>query len=369
MKIAFVLTAHLPDDERVWEQQAAALKSCGHEVFIISSKTESCELQNVVCFYDNGFKKGVLLAKIRDILLEINPQIVICDNPISVLSARKYKKTAKQKTTIIYDITEWYPSKKNLQNINILQKIIKFAVLTLLSFYVGCTVDKFIFGEYHKAQIFRILFPLKKHLFLSYFANVEAVKRYPLNDISRQCELFYSGNLNRDKGFDNVLNVAVNCAEKMPNTKFILKIISEQNFDFKQLKNINNLEIKLIKKLPFSDFCAETGKSDLFLDLRKTDFENTRCLPIKIFYYLAAGRPVIYSELKSIKKFFPKNELDNFGALVNPKDTAKTVQIIENYIENPDYYRQHCDFAYEIAKTKYNWQNIESSFVKFVCPH
>ena len=366
MKIAFLLTVHFPDDERVWYQQAETLRNCGHEIFVISSKTNNCDFQNTVCFDDAETPKKQLIQKLKNILIDIKPEIIICDNPISVVSAKKYKKSAQEKTKIIYDVTEWYPSKLNLQNMNILKKIIKFFSLIFLSLSAGFFTDKFIFGEYHKGVVFRILFPLKKYIYLSYFANSELIKQYPINDISKRCEFFYSGNLKKVNGFDQILKVVFKCAENNPNTKFVLKLISRQNFDLSNQKQLQNVEIKQLKQLNFLDFCNEIGKSDIFFDLRQIDFVNNHSLPIKIFYYLASGRPVIYSDLKAIKRFFPKEELNNFGAFVNPKNIEKIVAKIENYIKNFDYYNNHCNFAYNIIQNKYNWDKIKSDFINFI---
>ena len=365
MKITFVLTFHLPNDERFWYQQAEALKACGDEVFIISSKIENSDLDNVICFNDLGLSKRVVINKIKNILFEIKPELIICDNPIAILAAKKFRTSTKKRTPIIYDVTEWYPSTLNLQNMNVFKKTVKFFTLLFLSFLAGCIVDKFIFGEYHKSKAFRTLFPFKPFIYLPYFANIELIKQYPVHDIANKCELFYSGNLTDTNGFDKVLKVVEKCAEKIPNTKFVLKIISSQEFDVNTFCNIKNIEFQFIKQLPFIDFCAEIGKSDLFLDLRKIDTFNYS-LPIKIFYYLATGRPVIYSELKAIKKFFPENEWNSFGQLVNPDHTEKIVKIIENYIHKPDFYNNCCNFSYEIAKNKYHWNNIKDVFIDFI---
>jgi len=366
MKIIFVLTDHFPDDERVWYQQAEALRSRGHEVFIISSRKENSNLDNVVCFNDAGLPKMTVIHKIKNILCDMKPDITICDNPIAVLAARKFRTSAKSKTTIIYDKTEWYPSSLNLRNINFFKRIFKFIVLTFLSFLAGCMVDKFIFGEYYKSLFFRVLFPFRKHIYLPYFANVELIKQYPVQDIAKRCELFYSGNLTETAGFDQVLKVVERCAEKILNTKFVLKIISSQDFNPEKENLTENVEVNFIKQLPFLNFCEEIGKSDIFLDLRRVNFRKNRSLPIKIFYYLATGRPVIYSELKSIKKFFPQNELNNFGALVNPNHTEEIVNIIENFINNQDFYNKCCSFSYEITQNKYHWSHIKDIFIDFI---
>ena len=366
MKITFVLTVHLPDDERVWYQQANALKNHGHEVSIVSSKIKDTKLDNVLCFNDFGLHKKEVMHKIGNFLFELKPEVIICDNPISVIAAKKYKRSTKTKSTIIYDVTEWYPSKINLQNTGFFKKITKFFSLIFLSFYAGCIVDKFIFGEYYKGKIFRILFPWKRFIYLSYFANIEFIKRYPVQEISNRCELFYAGNLTKANGFDTLLRVAEKCAEKYPKTQFILKVIATQEFDIIAYKKPQNFEIQIIEKMSFHDFCNEIGKSDIFLDLRRIDFIKNHSLPIKIFYYLAAGRPVIYSKLKAITKFFSENELDNFGQLVYPENIESIVEIVVNYINNQDYYNKCCNFSYELAKNKYNWNNIKDIFIDFI---
>ena len=366
MKITFVLTVHLPNDERVWYQQAESLKRRGHEVSIISSKVEGSNLSNVFCFNDIGLSKKNVIQKIITILSNINPEIIICDNPISVIAAKKHISSTQSKATLIYDVTEWYPSTLNLKEGNFLNKSIKFFTLSFLSFYAGCLVNKFIFGEYYKGIFFRILFPFKKFIYLSYYANDEFINKYPVKDISNRCELFYSGNLTNVNGFDKVLKVTQECAKKMPNTTFVLKIISPQKFENDSICDVENIEFQYIHQLPFFDFCKEIGKSDIFLDIRKIDCIKNHSLPIKIFYYMAAGRPVIYSDLKAIRKFFPKNIIPNFAHLVNPKKIDHIVNIIEKYINNPEYYNKSCNFAYEMAQSTYNWKMIEMVFIHFI---
>ena len=364
-KICFLLVDHFPDDDIFWFHQAKSLKENGDDVFVISTRTDSSNLENVFCFDDIGMKKSAVSKKISEILNEITPQVIICDNPLSVFFAFRYKRKYHQKAKILIEVTEWYPSKLNLQNINAFKKVIKFCCLIFLSFLSGCIVDKFIFGEYYKSLFFRILFPFKKFIYLPYFANIELITQYPVRDISNTCELLYSGNLAEKNGFEQVLKVAEKCAETIPNTKFVLKIISSENVNVRKFNNIQNLEFQLMKQLPFLDFCKEIGKSDVFLDLRKIDVFKYS-LPIKIFYYMATGRPVIYSELKTIKKFFPKEELNQFGQLVNPDDTEKIVEIIKNYINDFDYYRKSCNFSSEITKNKYHWNKIKNTFIDFI---
>ena len=363
MKIAFALIVHYPMDDRVYFQLAETLKEAGHEVFIISALLNDCDLPNTQCFDSKGLSKKNIINKLQDCFLNCNPDVIICDNPIAILSAKRYKKHHK-KTRIIYDVTEWYPSKKNLSRHPFFKKIIKATLLCLLSWHAGWLTDAFIFGEYHKAKPFRILFFWKKYIFLSYYASTDLIKVYPLKNISGECNLFYSGPLTIDKGFDKVLDVSIKTAEKHPETKFTLTVISETK-DYPLSANIPQ-NLLIVKKgfLPFPDFCNEIGKQDLFLDLRVNDFENTRCLPIKLFYYMACGRPVIYTHLKAIRQGVP--EMEQMGYLVNPKDLDKICECISAYLSDYELYKNHCEMAEKLAIEKYNWNNIKHRFTQLI---
>jgi glycosyltransferase involved in cell wall biosynthesis len=353
MKVAFALAVHYPEDERVWFQEAQSLREAGHEIFVVSTKTNH-----------TGLPTRELIERLSSKLLSIVPDIIICDNPLAILAAQRYKKRLKKPVRIIYDITEWYPSKKNLRGISVLQKTLKFFVLIFLSFYTSLRSDGFIFGEYYKAKPFRFFFPWKKQIELSYYADCTQVKTYPVRNLSTECIFFYAGALTKEKGFDTVLNIALACASRFPATHFILRIIATGNDERPAVSSLENLEIQRINPLPFLSFCEEIGKADIFLDLRQIDIENTRCLPIKLFYYMAAGRPVVYSRLKAIRKAVP--EIDRVGVLVNPEDRDTIVSCIARYIEDKEYYQGQCRAARQLAEQKYNWENIKCKLVDFM---
>lgn len=363
-KVAFILNVHRPNDERVWYQQAACLKEAGHEVFVFSGCVSLSDLPNVFCFDGNGISVKERVRKIAEVLKTWQPDVLVCDSSVAILGAKKYKKIAGGRVRIIYDITEWYPSKKNLRNSSFVGKIAKACVLIAFSFYTALCLDGFIFGEHYKSKPFRLFFPWKKYIYLSYYATLDFIKEYPLNDISKECRLFYSGNMTMEKGFLNVVDTAILCAARFPSTTFILQIISRTEGCIFPDELPKNLKIEKRGFLPFLEFCREIGKADIFLDLRQTDMENTRCLPIKLFYYMATGRPVIYSDLKAIRKEAP--EVTEAGCLVNPEDTEAIVAQISSYLKDAQLYSNHCMRARELVVQKYNWGVIKTGFEKFI---
>jgi len=371
IKILFLNTCHFSYDDRVFYHQAESLSNYDHEIMIVSTKENIIKNEGNISI--NSFDARNLTIrerkiKILEYLTIFAPEIIICDSPLAVISANSYRKI--KKSEIIYDITEWYPSKKNLRNLYFLKKTGKFAFLILVNLYAGLISDKFIFGEYHKSIPFRKLFFWKQSLILPYYPNLKFIQRYDINRIDREIKLFYSGNISTEKGIDSIINSIDKVSKLFPQTFFHLRIIGqfptkieEQNFKNITSELNSNVEIHIDNFMPFRDYCNEIGKSDLFFDLRQIDIENTHCLPIKLFYYLACGKPIIYSNLKSIRKGI---ENINFGFLTDPNNSIKIASFISDYINNPDLYKEHARNALLESHNKYNWKKIENSFISFL---
>jgi glycosyltransferase involved in cell wall biosynthesis len=365
MKIAFALIEHLPNDDRVWHQQSQALFEHLHEIFFVvaTSNPLALDKKNVFCF-EKKMPRRQQIGKFSYYLSIINPDIIICDNPVSVLGANRYKKKEKKRQLkIYYDITEWYPSKSYFHHHSKIKNILKFPLLCGISFYVSWLVSGFIFGEYYKAIPYKLFF-WKRNTYLTYYADLESIKTYPIKDISKACTLFYAGLLSKRYGFYAVLDNVKQVAQKFPETDFKFCIYSKDEKEMEIKVDIPNLKIDFHSFTPFPDFCREFGEADIFFDLREIDWETSRSLPIKLFYYMAAGRPVVYSDLKAIRRGVP--EINEFGVLVNPENTEDIVRKISQYIENKELYQKHCLQARQLAENRYNWENIKKTFIDFI---
>jgi glycosyltransferase involved in cell wall biosynthesis len=367
-KICFLQADHLPDDDRVWFHQAKLLRDTGFDVSVISTRTDSSHLENVFCFDDTAMKKSAVGEKISEILHQIKPDMIICDNPLAVFFASKYKKKQNKNSKLIMDITEWYPSKKNLANLTGLKRIIKKMILKCLNFYSGFLADGFVFGEYHKAKFFKKYFKKKPFVDLPYYPDLSYIKRaMEKNDYSRW-NFLYCGLLNTEKGFDNVINAIKTSGFNNPEHHFTLNVISKDVVNEEQKSEISNMpsnvEIKFHNYLPFEQFCTAIAGYDLFFDLRKKDKENNQCLPIKLFYYMACARPVIFSDLDAIELQVP--EINEFACLTNPDDYGNISQIVTEYIRKKDKYCEHSAAAGKYSIEKYNWEIVSGKFLKFI---
>lgn len=354
MVVAFSLMVHTKEDERVAFQEAESLEKAGCDVRIFS-------------VYALEMSRDDKMKWLEDELVSVLPDVVICDAPLSVKVAKRVRRVLREKgrnVKVVYDITEWYPSKKNLRNLSLVSAMCKMIVLSVLSLGAGFWSDAFIFGEYYKSFPFRFLFPWKKKLFLSYYASVDKVRRFPVKKtLQDECVLYYSGNMTAEKGFFRVLDVVDVVARKKTETQFTLRIVSSSS-DFKIPDLPENVKVELISWQPFEEFCDTVGQADIFFDLRDDDVENTRCLPIKLFYYMSAGRPVIYTALKAIPKGVP--EIDNVGCLVPKGEANLAANFVLRYIEDASLYQMHCRNGIELCENKYNWEMQEAGFVNFI---
>ncbi len=356
MVVAFSLMVHKADDERVAYQEAKALCAEGDIVHIFSSYSMRDKSRSDRCQW------------LQMHLEQSSPDVIICDTPISVIVARKAKKTIEKLegkvVKVLYDITEWYPSKKNLRNYGMLKRFVRFFALSFLYLKASFFVDAFLFGEYYKALPCKILFPWKKNMILPYYATIGNVKRYPAKkSLKKSCSFYYSGNLTEEKGFFRVLEVVKAVAEKRPNTIFLLNVVSSMEMEV-GADMPSNLRISYQGWMPFEAFCETMGANDLYFDLRDDDIENTHCLPIKMFYYMAVGRPMIYSDLKAIRQGV--HEFEEMGVAVKPTEIEMSVDAVLRYIDDEDLYQKHCRNALRLSDEKYNWERIAESFVKFI---
>ncbi len=373
MKVSFITSGHLPKDDRTYYHQARTLTESGFKTEIISSKLLFSGVENGVafnCFDDDNLTKKEKIERFVQLLNNSKPDIIICQEPLTVFAATKFKKQAVTKPEIVYDITEWFPSKKFLARYGFVLKTVNFIKILIFNLITASKADAYIFGEWYKSRPYRILFPRKKFIYSGYYPDLKYItlKEPALGD--NHLQLSYSGKLSIEKGFGNFLNAIFKLTEKRPGLKISIKVIGwydnkKEQADFENTIDSlpENVKFTFYPMQEFFTFIKLISDTDIFLDLRSDDLENRHCLPIKLFYYAALKRPVIYTTLKAIRK---EVEISKFGYLVNPEDANNISDLILNYIDNKSLYLQHCSAARKLAETRYNWSTIKDDFIEFI---
>lgn len=371
MKVLFLTTAHKYDDDRIFYHQATELKKQGFEVKICS-----------LCSDFQGFVRGVEIESYQilnqttqqktEVFVKVctafQPDCIIASEPLAVIAAEKFKNN-NNKTNIIYDITEWYPSFRMLQGYSSFLKIFHSIKFLMIQLYAGFISAQFIFGEDSKKFPLAYVFPFKKTLILPYYPDEKYIKENIKTLESNKIRLCYTGRLSKEDGIGNFFS-AINVLRKLrPNLEISILIIGspkkeEDKKYFSDLLELYSFDNVIIKKpVKFENFTEAFEDADLCFDLREKNPEYNLSLPIKLFYYIAAGKPVIYTNLKAIEKHI---DVNHFGYLVDPEDSDSIARMIAAYLEDPTLYLSHAQNARQAFKEKYNWEVIKTSFIDFV---
>jgi glycosyltransferase involved in cell wall biosynthesis len=369
-KILFLTTAHNYDDDRIFFHQAKELVMNGFDVKICSlTKEFKGEIEGIEIESFDVLNQSVQtkIQKFTEVCHSFQPDCIICSEPIAVIAAKKFSKT--KKVSVVYDITEWYPAMSMLQDFSLPMKFIHGIKFFLIQLYAGFLSTHFIFGEETKKFPLAYFFPFKKKIILPYYPHEkfvsENIKKLNLNEIT----LCYTGAISEDKGIGNFFNAAEELYKRNPQLNIKVLIVGsarrkEDEIYFSEIlaqSSLKNIEIR--KPTSFENFTKAFADADLCFDLRNFNFENHHSLPIKLFYYMGAGKPIIYSALKGIKKHM---DVSGFGYLVNPKDSGKIADRIEAYLKRPELYELHANNARQEFKQNYNWELIKNSFVNFI---
>ncbi|CAI8925861.1 glycosyltransferase [Chryseobacterium sp. IT-36CA2] len=369
-KVLFLTTSHSYNDDRIFYHQAKALRDNGYEVKICSlyvdykGVIDGIEIESYGILEESIEQKMETFRKVCD---DFQPQIIICSEPLAVVASKKYVK--ENKVSCIYDVTEWYPSMSMLQKYGFPAKIFQALKFSLIQLYAGFLSTHFIFGETTKKFPLAYFFGFKKQMILPYYPDSVYIKESTKELEPNTIKLCYTGQISKDKGIENFFNTIDKLRQKLPELHIKILIIgstvveSDQLYFSSLLKKYSFDDIEIRKPTRFERFTEAFADADLCFDLREINFENNHSLPIKLFYFMGAGKPVIYSNLKGIRKHMGKL---SFGNLVNPHNAEDISEIVINYIRNPELYHSHALNARKEFEKKYNWHIIKNSFIEFV---
>ncbi|KQT22112.1 glycosyl transferase family 1 [Chryseobacterium sp. Leaf404] len=369
-KVLFLTTAHHPKDDRIYYHQAKSLAENGFEVKITSLCENLIEVSDNLQIESYSILNQSFQEKV-EVFLKVckcfQPDMIICSEPLAVSAAKKFQKT--KKTSVIYDVTEWYPAMSMLSPIPYPAKIFQALKFFMINLYAGFLSSDFIFGEDTKKFPLAYFFPFKRYIILPYYPDPKFIFSNINSLNSNEITVCYTGQISQDKGIGNFFKAIDLVRKKDNDVKIKILIIGsarneEDKIYFEKILSeyqFENIEIK--KPTTFEKFTESFAEADLCFDLRELNFENNHSLPIKLFYYIGAGKPVIYSDLKGIRKHIDVSE---FGFLVKPDNAEKIADIILNYVKNSKIYHDHAQKASEVFREKYNWNVIRDSFIQFI---
>ncbi|MEK7536898.1 MAG: glycosyltransferase family 4 protein [Patescibacteria group bacterium] len=171
----------------------------------------------------------------------------------------------------------------------------------------------------------------------------------------------YSGHLFKWKGVDTLIEAALILKE------FLFVFIGGTDKDIKdskvlikehQAKNILFLGHKPYRDIPFYLKAADA----LVLPNKKEEkISELYTSPLKLFEYMASGRPIIASDLPSLREVLDENSAVFFES----GDSSQLAESIKNILNNENLGRSISSRAFEKVKN-HTWENRAKKILDFV---
>jgi len=368
-KVVILSSGHPPKDERIYSKIGLSLINNGYSVIICTSTEELHTGDGSLlfdCFDGEKLTKREKINKFFSLLSLHSPDIIISAEPLPLLAGYKYKK--HNVCVLISDITEWYPENVAFKYYG-LKKWLSFISLYFFNIYATKLADALIIGEVEKMKRYKVVAPFKTKAIISYFPRLEYFPLGEFNISKDEINLGFTGIMNKSRGFFKLLNIIEQLKMKHPKVTWKLTLVgkfltqADETLFFDWRSSHPDIEIDFSSWLKYDQLSTQLKKVDIFLDLRELNFIFNNSLPIKIFEYMALGKPVIYSKASSLKKFFGEF---SFGKLVDPTNDNEIISAIEFYLFNPEKRKQQGLLGRKLVADNYQWKYCEAKLIHFL---
>jgi glycosyltransferase involved in cell wall biosynthesis len=368
--ITIVTSGHPPFDERIFWKFAQSFKNNGHSVTIIcstmdiSKEEEGIKLKG---FNEENISKREKINKLLAYVSESIPDIIICCEPVTIIAASKFRKKNKA-VKVIADITEWYPENVAYKY-SFLKRQLIFFFLYFFNIFAVNRADALIIGEEGKKKRYDLIAPTKKKIIIGYYPVLKYFKNIP-TVIHSEFVFCYAGLISFERGIKNLIRAASRVAKRHPYMVIRVKLLGkfqdagEQREFITFAESFKNLKIEYAGWTSYDKIYDHLKDVHLCFDLRVKNFIYNNSLPIKIFEYMAAGKPFIFSDIRPIREEIPQYEY--CGQLVNPKDITEIAEAAEKYLKDRELMSIHSRNGRMIIEKGKNWEMESVKLIDFI---
>ena len=164
--------------------------------------------------------------------------------------------------------------------------------------------------------------------------------------------LIYQGKVEQNRGVDILIDALKHLK------KVTLVIIGPGNYINTLRQNVKlsgqQNHAFVLDPVPWEQLAEFTASADIgVFPLQNVCLNYYLALSNKLFEYLSAGLPVVFSNFPEIRKIIIDN---NVGTVVNEKDPVEIAESIDYILNNPKVYKEMSNNAIRIVKEKYNWE-------------
>ena len=359
MKICHVTTVHPPDDVRIFIKECAALAAEGLDVTLVVAsagtgfRANGVEVVKVdVKYYNRVGRIFKATRKLSRMVEELRPDIVHFHDPEFLLCDRILKRRGYK---LIYDVHEdlprqiiskgWIPGwlRKPLA-----------AIAERFENRRAVMVDYVITATPVIAQRFRIVNP-----------NTIDVRNYPIPEefLTKHTKktdppsICYIGGITGIRG-------AFEMIRALENLDVNLELAGPPESDelMASLRELPGWGKTTFHGIVNRKQLAEiTGTSSVGLALMHPVPNYLEAFPTKLFEYMLAGLPVVYSHFPLWRRMV---EPYDCGIAVDPENISDIAEAISRIISDSDMAEKMGDNARKAALENYNWNNEKEKLLK-----
>lgn len=359
-KVVHLTSVHPRYDTRIFVKECVSLANNGFQASLVVADGKGDEEKSKVHIYDVGASKGRFdrmrhaSNRVLNKALELDADVYHFHDPELISVGLKLKKRGKK---VIFDAHEDTP--KQILSKSYLYKPLRSAISILFGNYEKWAVKKF--------DAVVAATPFLRDKFLAIGANSVDVNNYPLlSEFSldkidwsqKQNYVCYIGGLTRVRGILEIVQ-ATQFVENNARLK-IAGTFSEANFEQEVMQQQSWENVDALgwqNRAGIQDVL--TGSVAGLVTLHPI-INYLDALPVKMFEYMAAGIPVIASDIPLWKSIVDENQC---GVCVNPFDPKEIAQAINYLVENPEKAEEMGYNGRQAVLQKYNWSIEEQKLI------
>ncbi|MEE8127116.1 MAG: glycosyltransferase family 4 protein [Nitrospinaceae bacterium] len=182
--------------------------------------------------------------------------------------------------------------------------------------------------------------------------------------------LVFVGSLKKWHGIDRLVPLMPALVEDNPSLHLLIVGDGEKKDDLKQWIDEKRMSrnIILVGRVPFEKVPVYINAGDICLaPYFEEGLNETGISPLKIFEYMACGRPIITNPVGGLDALFREHEIGVMIHSMNPSDWEKP---IKDLLGDPEKMKVLGDNGYRAVQTHYSWEaickKIENSLERLV---
>lgn len=360
MKVVHLTSAHPRYDTRIFIKMTSSLAQFGYSVSLVVADGKGDECKNGVAIVDVGEKQGGRLSRMTKTVTkvfakakELDADLYHLHDPELILIGLKLKKLGKK---VIFDAHEDLP--KQILSKDYLNNIFAKTLSYFASLFEKITLKKF--------DAIVTATPYIRNKFKKINSHVVDVNNYPKieefsgesNWLNKSNQITYIGGITRVRGICELINSLEHI--KGDTRLALVGSFSEQHL-YDEVKHYQGWS-----KVDELGWLGRSGVNNVLsqsiagvVTLHKT-INYKDALPVKMFEYMAAGIPVISSDVPLWQGIIEEADC---GLCVDPKSPEAIAKAIDYLTSNPEEAKRMGKNGRKAALTKYNWQIEEQKLI------